>query len=121
MRSVIASVLVSWLMFPSVLSAGNPLVPSYPSIPPTYERLYASKMIADARVDFPAYLIDYTNGYKVTAPSGAEFVVDNIVQPKCAFYGTYVAQDENGHLGIGGGVEVVSNVYIGEVNFEKCQ
>lgn len=103
--------------------AADELGPSYPNIPPDYEVLHAGSLIADARVDFPAYVIGRTNGYQVTAPSGAQFVVNSITQPKCAFYATYVGTDENGHLnaGTGNNPAVVSNVYVGEVNFDKCQ
>lgn len=106
----------------SVLFASDPLVPSYPEVPPAYEKLHASKLIADAHVDFPSYLVRTTNGYRVTTPEGNEFVVDNIVQPKCAFYGTYISSNDDGYLSLGGGnTGVVSNVYVDEVNFENCQ
>ncbi len=105
----------------SVAIASSPSQPGYPSIPSPYKVLYAQKLVADAAIDFPAYYIDHTNGYRVTAPNGTEFIVDNIVQPKCAFYGSYIATDNDGFLGVSGGVQVASNVYIGEVNFANCQ
>lgn len=101
--------------------ASDPSKPSFPSVPPSYQELHAQKLVAEAAVNFPSYYVDSTNGYRVISPNGSEFIVDNIVQPKCAFYGTYVSTDTNGFLGVNGGTQVVSNVYIGEVNFEKCQ
>ncbi|PWR00565.1 hypothetical protein [Leucothrix pacifica] len=98
--------------------ADSPTTPSYPSIPASYEVLQASKLVASAAVHFKAYKVDWTNGYKVTSPDGSEFIVDSLAQPKCAFYATYVSQDDNGFLG---STQVVSNVHIGEVNFENCQ
>ena len=109
------------LLLSSVSFANKKLEPSYPSVPSSYEVLSPSKLISTAKVDFAAYVIDYTNGYKVTAPNGTEFIVDNIAQPKCAFYASYVGNDDNGFLGISGGTTVTSNVYIGEVNFANCQ
>jgi hypothetical protein len=106
----------------SLAMAGDPREPTYPNIPPSYQVLHAQKLVANAAVNFPTYYIGRTNGYQVTAPNGTKFVVDNIAQPKCAFYGTYVTTDDNGFLGVGGGgTQVVSNVYVGEVNFTKCQ
>lgn len=99
----------------------NPLTPSYPEIPSAYEVLRPGKLLAKANANFPTYLIKQTNGFKVTAPNGTEFVVDNIVQPKCAFYGTYISTNEDGFLGVSSPTPIVSNVYIGAVNFEKCQ
>lgn len=110
-----------FLLNSSIVLAGDPSKPSFPSIPPSYQELHAQKLVAEAAVNFPSYYVDSTNGYRVISPNGSEFIVDNIVQPKCAFYGTYVSADTNGFLGVSGGIEVVSNVYIGEVNFEKCQ
>ena len=105
----------------ALVFAGNPRYPSYPSIPSSYEVLHAQKLVADARVDFPSYYIGRTDGYQVKAPNGTEFIVDNIVQPKCAFYSSYVTTGDDGFLGIGGGTQVSSNIYIGEVNFANCQ
>ena len=114
-----------------LLSGGLParaddmLRPTYPSVPPDYSELQAHSLVANAKVNFPAYYIDWTNGYKVTAPSGAQFVVDSITQPRCAFYGTYVDNssgtsywDMNAN---NNNALVNSNVYVGEVNFDKCQ
>jgi len=98
--------------------AGDPTKPSYPTIPASYEVLHASKLIAAATVNFPAYKVDWTNGYKVTSPDGSQYIVDNIVQPKCAFYATYVSTNDDGYLG---STQVVSNVHIGEVSFENCK
>ena len=96
---------------------------SFAPIPPDYKELNTGSLISDAKVSVPSFYINKTNGYKVTAPSGAEYVVDSITQPKCAFYATYVSTDENGYLnaGTGNNPAVVSNVYVGEVNFDKCQ
>lgn len=104
----------------SIASANDPTKPSFPTIPPSYEVLHAAKLLASAKVNFPAYQIDRTNGYQVKAPNGTEFVVDNIVKPKCAFYGTYISTNDDGFLGINSSTQVKSNVYIGEVNFDKC-
>ena len=105
----------------SPVFANDHLHPTYPSIPPDYKVLYPHSLVSSARVDFPAYYIDHTNGYRVTTPSGTEFVVNSITQPKCAFYANYVSTDESGYLGINNKVAVNNQVYIGEVNFEKCQ
>ena len=105
----------------SPVFANDHLHPTYPSIPSDYEVLYPHSLISSARVDCPAYYIDHTNGYRVTTPSGTEFVVNSITQPKCAFYANYVSTDESGYLGINNKVAVNNQVYIGEVNFEKCQ
>lgn len=112
-----------FLSFSTVLMADSTLKSSFPSVPPDYSELQVTSLISDAKPTFQDYYINKTNGYKVTAPSGAEFVVDSIAQPKCAFYATYVSTDENGHLNTGtaNNPAVVSNVYIGEVNFDKCQ
>ena len=103
--------------------AGGENSSSFAAVPPDYVELHAASLIADAKPNFQDYYVNKTSGYKVTAPSGAEFVVDSITQPKCAFYATYVSTDESGHLtaGTGNNPAVVSNVYIGEVNFDKCQ
>ncbi|WP_287603642.1 hypothetical protein [Thiothrix sp.] len=101
--------------------ANDQLHPSYPTIPPDYAELYTHSLIADSKVNFSAYYIDKTNGYRVTTPSGTEFVVNSITQPKCAFYANYVSNDEEGHLGVSNNVAVNNSVYIGEVNFENCQ
>lgn len=103
------------------ISANDLLNPSYPSVPPDYTELHASSLVSRAKVNFPAYYIDWTNGYRVTTPSGTEFVVNSITQPKCAFYANYVSTDEEGHLGVSNNVAVNNSVYIGEVNFENCQ
>ncbi len=105
----------------SLVFANDRLNPSYPSVPSDYTELHVGSLIADAKVDFPAYYIDWTNGYRVTTPSGTEFVVNSITQPKCAFYANYVSTDEEGHLGVSNNVAVNNSVYIGEVNFENCQ
>jgi hypothetical protein len=101
--------------------ADRPLGPSYPSIPPDYTTLRVQRLIANAKVNFPAYVVDRTDGYRVTTPSGTKYIVDNIVQPKCAFYATYVDTNDSDHLTMSSSTEVVSNVYIGEVNFANCQ
>jgi hypothetical protein len=105
----------------STTQAERRLGPSFPPIPPDYQNLQPQKLVNDAKVTFPAYYVDRTNGYRVTTPSGTEFVVDSITEPKCAFYATYVNTDDEGYLGVGGGTTVESNVYIGEVNFDHCQ
>lgn len=101
--------------------ADDMLNPSYPSVPPDYSELHAGSLVADAKVNFPAYYVDWTNGYRVKTPSGTEFVVNSITQPKCAFYANYISTDDNGNLGVSNNIAVNNSVYIGEVNFENCQ
>ena len=114
---------IFWIVvgFPKLVFADDVLAPTYPKIPPAYINLTPQRLITSARVDFPAYYIDHTNGYRVTTPSGTEFVVNSITQPKCAFYANYVSTDDSGYLGVNNKVSVNNQVYIGEVNFEKCQ
>ena len=116
-------ILPSYLLLVPPVFAKNMDGVSFASIPPDYVELQAASLISGAKASPPDYYVNKTNGYKVTAPSGAEFVVDSITQPKCAFYATYVSTDENGYLnaGTGNNPAVVSNVYVGEVNFDKCQ
>ena len=114
-------VILGFAVTPLSVSAKDPLTPSFPSIPPDYAELQAASLVSSAKVDFPAYYVDWTNGYRVTTPSGTEFVVNSITQPKCAFYANYVSNDEEGHLGVSNNVAVNNSVYIGEVNFENCQ
>ena len=111
------------LFIASSATAGPIGSSSFPSVPPDYIELDASSLISNAKPVFPDYYVNKTNGYQVTAPSGARFVVNSITQPKCAIYATYVSTDESGHLtaGTGNNPAVVSNVYVGEVNFDKCQ
>lgn len=99
----------------------NRLMPSYPTIPPAYSVLSPGQMVGQAKVGFPAYYVDRTRGYRVTGPDGRQFVVDNIEEPRCAFYGTYVNNSGAGFSGSGSGVSVNSSVYIGEVNFDNCR
>lgn len=105
----------------AVYATNDPLNPSYPEIPSAYEVLRPGKLVAQANANFPTYLVKQTTGYQVKAPNGTEFVVDNIVKPKCAFYGTYVSTSDDGFLAVSSPTPVISNVYIGEVNFDKCQ
>lgn len=101
--------------------AKDVLEPKFPSIPASYVVLNPGKLISQSKVNFPSYVVRNTSGYKVTSPEGNEYIVDNIVQPKCAFYATYISNDDNGFLGVSSTPSVISNVYIGEVNFDKCQ
>lgn len=115
---------ISCLLFLSIApiaTAGKIGDSSFPNVPPDYKELDVGSLISNARPAFPDYYVNKTNGYQVTAPSGARFVVNSITQPKCAFYATYVSTDEDGHLTTGSNPAVVSNVYVGEVNFDKCQ
>lgn len=117
-------ILPVYLFTPPFVFAKDMDSSSFASIPPDYVELHATNLISSAKVSStPNYYVNKTSGYKVTAPSGAQFVVDSITQPKCAFYATYVSTDESGHLtaGTGNNPAVVSNVYVGEVNFDKCQ
>ena len=118
-RFLWVSCLLSLYVSSSVMADGS----SFASVPSDYEELSAGSLISDAKASPPDYYINKTNGYQVTAPSGAQFVVNSITQPKCAFYATYVSTDESGYLnaGTGNNPAVVSNVYVGEVNFDKCQ
>lgn len=103
-------------------SAGTgDLVPSFPNIPSDYETLDPGVLIAESQVNFPAYYVGYTTGYRVTAPDGTEFIVNDIDKPTCAFYGTYVNTDGSMDGDLGESLEINSNVYINEVNFENCQ
>ncbi len=97
------------------------LYPTFPSFPTSYAQLDAGTLISEARVDFSAVpKIEKTDGFQVISPDGDVFYVDNIDQPKCAFYASYVANDD-GDISGAGSLEVFSNVYIEEVNFENCQ
>lgn len=103
------------------LAVDDPLQPVFPSIPPTYTTLDTGSLINDARVNFGFEpVVENTDGYQVTSPDGDVFYVDNIEQPTCAFYATYVSNNEDDNVGAGG-LEVFSNVYVEEVNFENCQ
>lgn len=108
-------------MLPQIsMAVDDPLHPVYPTIPSAYTTLDSSAMIQDARVNFGFEpVIEQTDGYQVTSPDGDVFYVDNIDQPTCAFYATYVSTDDE--FGSGAGLEVFSNVYVEEVNFENCQ
>lgn len=98
----------------------DPLTPTFPSIPPAYNSVDTGSLIHDARANFGFDpVIEQTNGYQVTSPDGDVFYVDNVDQPTCAFYATYVSTDDE--FGSGAGLEVFSNVYVEEVNFENCQ
>lgn len=107
------------LIFPLYINAVEaPLYPSYPSAPPSYSDLNANTLISEARVDFGfGTQVEKSDGYQVISPDGDTFYVDNIEKPKCAFYATYV---EGGAEGQGASLEVFSNVYVEEVNFESC-
>lgn len=103
------------------LAVDDPLHPIYPSIPPDYTNLDAGSLMSDARVNFGFEpVVENTDGYQVTSPDGDVFYVDNVEQPTCAFYATYVSNNEDDNFG-SGGLEVFSNVYVEEVNFENCQ
>lgn len=115
MRFILYTVLLT-VLIPKLFA--SPLYPASPSIPGGYEILTAQSMISDARVDFDAVTIDYTDGYTVISPDGDTFIVDDIDDPKCALYTSYVVDDDSGFFVA---PEVISNVYIGEVNFEHCQ
>lgn len=93
----------------------------FPEIPASYKTLNAGEMISEAKVDFSGQstTINSTDGYTVTTPDGQSFLVDDIEKPKCAFYGTYIDAGDNPNTALG--FEVVSNVYVEEVNFENCQ
>jgi hypothetical protein len=100
----------------------NTLEPSYPSIPASYTELQPGEMISDARVDFgfENTEVGKTDGFRVTDPNGNTFVVDNIEEPQCAVYVTYI-ENEDGFNPAIGKIELINNVYIEEINFENCQ
>lgn len=120
--NIVRSILVASALLPQQsMAIDDPLHPVFPSVPPSYATLDAGSLINDARVNFGFEpVVEDTNGYQVTSPDGDVFYVDNVEQPTCAFYATYVSTDED-DFGSGGGLEVFSNVYIEEVNFENCQ
>ena len=96
------------------------LYSTYPSTPPSYANLDAGALISDARVDFGmSSQVEKTDGYQVISPDGDIFYVDNIEKPKCAFYATYVNRNDD-EMGQSANIEILSNVYIEEVNFENC-
>nr|CAA6830508.1 MAG: Unknown protein [uncultured Thiotrichaceae bacterium] len=96
------------------------LYSTYPDIPSSYDTLNPGSMIGDARVNFGFDLmVDNTDGYQVISPDGEVFYVDDIEKPNCAFYATTVNVDEDDT--IQSNLEIISNVYIEEVNFENCQ
>jgi hypothetical protein len=117
-------VLFSLMLFGEECSASagtGDLVATFPDVPSDYETLEPGVLLAKAQVNFPAYYVGYTTGYRVTAPDGTEFVVDNIDEPKCAVYGTYVNTGGTIDSTLGEKLEINSKVYINEVNFENCQ
>ena len=63
--------------------------------------------------------VNRTNGYQVISPEGETFYVNDIKKPTCVFYGTYVTVENDNQIVMG--VEVVSNVYVDQINFENCQ
>jgi hypothetical protein len=104
-----------------VMAIDDPLYPTYPNIPAEYETLDAGALLHESMVNFGFEpVVENTDGYKVTSPDGNTFYVDNVDKPSCAFYATYVSNNEE-DPGTIGGLEVFSNVYIEEVNFENCQ
>lgn len=123
MRIVYQSLLVLSivLLTQQTWAVDDPLHPVYPNIPPDYASLDAGSLMSDARVNFGFEpVVENTDGYQVTSPDGDVFYVDNVEQPTCAFYATYVSNNEDDNFG-SGGLEVFSNVYVEEVNFENCQ
>lgn len=117
----VLSIVVGFMSGIVSANSDDPVHPTYPRIPSSYEVLNPARLIMLSQVNFPAYLVGKTNGYKVTTPEGNELIVDNIVQPKCAFYASYVTTDDSGFLSLGASTTVISNVYIGEVNFDNCK
>ncbi len=109
----------------------DPIKPGFPSVPSAYQNVDAGQLIAESRVNFgyrpvetqKTNVQDYTevnrtDGYQVTGPDGQIFYVDDIEQPKCAFYATYVTVENDNQVVLG--VEVVSNIYVDQINFENC-
>jgi hypothetical protein len=117
----------------AVAGAVDPIRPTFPSVPSAYQSVEAGQLIAESRINFgykPVETetnvqeqsfaeVNRTNGYQVISPDGQTFYVDNITQPKCAFYATYVTVENDNQIVMG--VEVVSNVYVDQINFENCQ
>lgn len=93
----------------------------------SYGEVQNSKLIAEAGQSLDFLSIDNlvigsitTNGkggaFQVIGPDGNVFYVDNIAKPKCAVIAQYV----EGTNKIGQSNNIVSNVYIEEVNFRNC-
>ena len=110
-------------LIPKVYAVGSTLYPTYAEIPPTYQNLDASTMINNSRVDFDIGVapVKRTNGFTVIDPNGKVYVVDDIKDPKCAVYTTSVNIGDYPGASLPIGVEIISNVYIEEINFENCQ
>jgi hypothetical protein len=105
--------------------AGIPSVPS----PPGFGEVNENSEISDSQHDYFGYIPTHApgfsksqkEGYQVIGPDGESFMVDDIEQPTCAVYATYVVKSDD-YVEVNPlDNEVVSNVYIEEVNFENCQ
>jgi hypothetical protein len=105
-------------------AVGQILTPTYPQIPPSYKDISSSGMINDARVNFGQGFREIEtmyDGYTVTDPYGNTFVTDDIEEPECTLYLNYVQNDNEPGNSLPIGVEINSNVYVEEVNFDNCQ
>lgn len=101
--------------FPLVAQAEHPGVPE---IPYTRSKTTPTTMIYSARTKMQE---PRTNGYHVTDQYGESFYVDNIVKPKCVFYGNYINVDNNGGNFIGSGkINITTKAYIDQVNIKGC-
>ena len=115
-----STTLLLLIMSLHVNAVDSPLYPTYPNSPPSYSNLSPNTLIGEARVDFGfSTQVENSNGYQVISPDGEMFYVDNIEKPKCAFYATYIESDSDA-LVQGASLQVFSNVYVEEVNFESC-
>lgn len=102
-------------------------MPKAPKIP-TFEQVQVGREIADSRHEYLGYIPLRTenfgnanSGYQVIGPNGETFVVDNIEEPKCALYATYIETGDSELNASPPIIDYTSNVYIEEVNFENCQ
>jgi hypothetical protein len=100
-------------------------IPSPPS-PPSFSEVNEGREIADSQHDTLGFIrmreVGNANGFTVIDNyTGEAYVVDDMKEPTCAVYATYVEKSDD-HVEVNPLDEgVVSNVYIEEVNFENCQ
>ncbi|MCS4533647.1 hypothetical protein [Neisseria montereyensis] len=110
--STLLSLLV--VAFPLVAQAEHP---GFPEIPYTHTITTPATMIYSARVKTQE---PRTDGYYVTDPYGESFYVDNLVKPKCVFYGNYINIDDSGNLIGSEKINITTKAYIDQVNIKGC-
>jgi len=104
--------------------------PGWASIPTLQQPNFAfseannTKLLAEAgeNLNFLStsnLIVGNTQGYQVIGPNGKVFFVDNIERPKCAIVAQQVETSGNDLAG-SQTTNVVSNVYIEQVNFNDC-